>query len=144
MKCWFIYQNIIGGQNGTKIISGAKEIFGLAIPSSYHRFKKSVVDYYRETCEAILKDIVVGPFVHIDETEVIIKGRAEKGCVWVVASMQSVYFFYKESRKADFLEEMLRGFTGVVVSDFFTGYDAAYSALNRSVLFICYGTSTRT
>jgi hypothetical protein len=45
LKCWFIYQNIVGGQNVMKITSGAKEIFGLSIPSSYHRFKKSLVGY---------------------------------------------------------------------------------------------------
>ena len=60
LKCWFIFQNIIGGQNVMKITSGAKEIFGLAIPSSYHRFKKSLVDYYQETYEALLKSILVG------------------------------------------------------------------------------------
>jgi DNA-directed RNA polymerase subunit RPC12/RpoP len=36
VKCWFIFQNIIGGQNVMKITSGAKEIFGLAIPSAFY------------------------------------------------------------------------------------------------------------
>jgi hypothetical protein len=106
-----------------KITSGVKEIFGLTISSSYHRFKKTLVDYYSETYEGLLRSILRGDLMHIDETEVIIKGKAEKGCVWVVTSMEAVYYFYKESRKGLFLEEMLQGFSGVVVSDFFTAYD---------------------
>ena len=136
LKCWFIFQNIIGGQNVMKITSGAKEIFGLAIPSSYHRFKKSLVDYYQVTYEATLRDILGGTLMHIDETEVIIKGKAEKGCVWVVASLHSVYYFYRDSRKADFLEEMLQGFSGVVVSDFFTGYDKLKCPQQKCVIHL--------
>jgi predicted RecB family nuclease len=136
LKCWFIFQNIIGGQNVMKITSGATEIFGLAIPSSYHRFKKSLVDYYQETYETLLKSILAGTLMHIDETEVIIKGKPEKGCVWVVTSMQAVYYFYKESRKALFLEEMLQGFSGVVVSDFFTAYDTLKCPQQKCVIHL--------
>ena len=64
-----------------KVTSGAQEIFGLAIPSSYHRFKKSLVDYYGETYEALLKSILGGTLMHIDETEVIIKGKCRERLV---------------------------------------------------------------
>ncbi len=136
LKCWYIFQNIIGGQNVLRITSGVKEIFGLSITSSYHRFKKSLVDFYGETYEALLKSILCGELMHIDETEVIIKGKAEKGCVWVVTSMQAVYFFYKESRKGLFLEEMLQGFSGVVVSDFFTAYDTLKCPQQKCVIHL--------
>ena len=136
LRCWFIYQNIVGGQNTMKITSGAKEIFGLEIPSSYHRFKKSLVDYYEETYEALLRSILDGSLIHIDETEVIMKGKAEKGCVWVLTSMQAVYYFYKDSRKGQFLEEMLQGFTGVIVSDFFTAYDTLNCPQQKCVIHL--------
>jgi hypothetical protein len=38
--------------------------------------------------------------------------------------MESVYFFYRDSREATFLTDMLKPFSGVLVSDFFTGYDS--------------------
>jgi hypothetical protein len=74
--------------------------------------------------------------MHIDETEVIIKGKAEKGCVWVVTSMHAVYYFYKESRKGLFLEEMLEGYSGVVVSDFFTAYDTLKCPQQKCVIHL--------
>jgi hypothetical protein len=64
------------------------------------------------------------------------KGRTEKGYVWVFASMEGVYYFYKESRKGDFLEEMLRGFSGVVVSDFFTAYDSLKCPQQKCVIHL--------
>jgi hypothetical protein len=136
LKCWFVYQNIVGGQNVIRITSGVKEIFGLTVTSSYHRFKRSLVQHYRPTYEAILQNILKGSSMHIDETEVIIQGKADKGCVWVVTNMEAVYFFYKDSRKAAFLEEMLQGFSGVVVSDFFTAYDTLKFPQQKCVIHL--------
>ena len=121
LKCWYSYQNIVGGQNFMKITRGVKEIFGLTIPSSYDRFRRSLVAYYQPTIEALRQDILSGSLLHIDETEVIMRGKAEKKCVWVITNMHAVHYFYKESRSGVFLEEMLQGFSGVIVSDFFTG-----------------------
>ena len=39
-------------------------------------------------------------------------------------TIEWVYFFYRDSREAAFLTELLKPFTGVLVSDFFTGYDS--------------------
>src|SRR5262249_29360086 len=64
------------------------------------------------------------------------KGKAEKACVWVVTNMVAVYFFYKESRKGAFLEEMLQGFSGVVVSDFFTAYDTLKCPQQKCVIHL--------
>lgn len=44
--------------------------------------------------------------------------------MWVLASTDSVYFFYRESREGAFLAKMLHKFRGVLVSDFFTAYDS--------------------
>jgi len=50
--------------------------------------------------------------------------------------MQAVYYFYKESRKGLFLEEMLQGFSGVVVSDFFTAYDTLKCPQQKCVIHL--------
>jgi hypothetical protein len=62
------------------------------------------------------------PVIHIDETTVRI--RKQKGYVWVMTTMDKVYYFYKPSREASFLQEMLANFSGVLVSDFYTAYDS--------------------
>ena len=60
--------------------------------------------------------------LHIDETSVKLGGS--KGYVWVITSMDKVYYFYKPSREGAFLRDMLNPFSGVLVSDFYTAYDS--------------------
>jgi hypothetical protein len=72
--------------------------------------------------EDIRRAIVKSPVIHIDETTVNL--RSQTGYVWVVTTMDLVHFFFRQSREASFLPEMLEGFSGVLVSDFFTGYDS--------------------
>ena len=62
------------------------------------------------------------PFLHIDETHV--KLRHEKGYVWVLTNGDIAYYFYRGSREGSFLAGLLKTFSGVVISDFFTAYDA--------------------
>jgi hypothetical protein len=84
----------------------------------------------------LLASILGGNLIHIDETQVIIKGKVDKGCVWVVTSMQAVHFFYKDSRKGLFLEEFLHGFSGVVVSDFYSAYDTLKCPQQKCVVHL--------
>jgi len=48
----------------------------------------------------------------------------ESGYVWVFAGMDGALFMYRPTREADFLHDFLRGFEGVLVSDFYSGYDS--------------------
>lgn len=120
---WCIYQHITCGQNILRLKRGLKDVFKLSIPQpQLYRFKTSVAQYYQTTYTRILDAILKGPVIHVDETEVHLRGRT--GYVWVLTNMEQVYFFYRDSREGPFLKEMLRGFAGVLVSDFFTAYDS--------------------
>jgi len=44
--------------------------------------------------------------------------------VWVFTNMEEVAFVLRPDRNATFLHELLQGFRGVLVSDFFLGYDS--------------------
>jgi hypothetical protein len=120
---WCIYQNIVGGQNMHRVRRVLAEVFQLPLrPSLLYRFKTAVAEHYRATYARILEEILKGSVLHIDETEVNLRGR--KGYVWVLTSLERVYFFYRDSREGSFLKEMLRGFSGVIISDFYTAYDS--------------------
>jgi len=57
--------------------------------------------------------------IHIDETIARIDGY-----VLVFANYDSVFYQFRETRETDFLKELLQDFKGVLVSDFYTGYDS--------------------
>ena len=123
LACWCVYHNIARKQNMLQVHHSLRDIFGIDIPRDHlYRFKTSILKEYSSIYQDILDDIVNGPILHVDETPVTLKGGA--GYVWVLASMDRVYYFYKESREGGFLKEMLAQFRGVLVSDFYSAYDS--------------------
>jgi hypothetical protein len=43
--------------------------------------------------------------------------------VWVLATAEAVVYMYRPTREGDFLPGLLKGFRGVLVSDFYAAYD---------------------
>jgi hypothetical protein len=85
-------------------------------------FIRKASDYYLPSRDAVLKRILKGGFVHVDETRANIRGRA--AYVWVMANVNEVVYFFNESREGKFIEDLLKDFGGVLISDFYAAYDA--------------------
>jgi predicted RecB family nuclease len=83
--------------------------------------KRTAARQYKSTYETILSHLVIGSLLHIDETQVSIRGAT--AYIWVFTNLHDVIYLYKESREGAFLQEMLKEFRGVLVSDFFAAYD---------------------
>ena len=100
------------------------ENFRLNVPE-YKLFylKADLAKEYRETAGTILHNMLGGPLIQIDETSAITRD-CPTSYVWVVASMDAVYYMYRPNREAGFLHDLLKGFNGVLVSDFYAGYDS--------------------
>jgi predicted RecB family nuclease len=123
LATWCIYNNLVCGQNMLRVRRALKDIFDLDIPQpTIFRFKSVLRDTLQPIYDRILVHLLNGSLLHIDETEVKLRGC--NGYVWVFASMDAVYFEYRDSRKAQFLGPLLEEFKGVLISDFFTGYDS--------------------
>lgn len=97
--------------------------FNLPIQKSYvHRFKTAMAHYYEPTYRQLLEKLLSGPLLHVDETQVRLKGG--KGYVWVFTNLEEVVFIFKPNREGEFLRELLKCFHGVLVSDFYAAYDS--------------------
>ncbi len=123
LMCWCVYQNVICKQALLQVERSLGEIFGLRLPhSQVYRFRSAIANYYRPLRDEILTAILNEDVINIDETPVNL--RKTTGYVWVLATHNRVYYVYKESREGAFLQDLLAGFSGVLVSDFFTAYDS--------------------
>ncbi len=78
--------------------------------------------------------LLSGKLINIDETAINL--QKDKGYVWVLASTNSVYFFYRNSREGSFLADMLQKFKGVLVSDFYTAYDSLDMPQQRCLIHL--------
>lgn len=101
-----------------------EEIFHFPIATNYtYQLKAELLRKYSKTFTEIYDRIVNGALIHADETTVKLKGHVS-AYIWVFASMDTVYYLFRPNREADFLSTFLKGFLGVLVTDFYPGYDA--------------------
>ena len=78
--------------------------------------------FYIDTERILIKQILKSPFVHMDETTINIRGSSQY--VWVITDGTHVVFKLTENRESTIVHEWLNGYSGVLCSDFYGGYDS--------------------
>jgi hypothetical protein len=73
-------------------------------------------------CCTLESEIHASPAIHVDETKISILGVYQQ--VWGITNGREVVFHLTKTRETGFLQEILKGYPGVLVSDFYGGYDA--------------------
>ena len=123
LKSWAMYQHIAHLVSFQRIEDMIREFFGLRVTYvELHMFKSLLARRYRSTVRRMLAKLIAGTLIHADETHANL--QKGKGYVWVLANMEEVVYLYKPSREGDFLHELLKGFTGVLITDFYSAYDS--------------------
>jgi len=121
---WAINQHVTYRIGISRVGEMLLENYNIDVPRyKLNYLKGDLVAEYRDTAAEILQGMVRGPLIQIDETSAVVRD-SPSSYVWVFASMDSVYYLYRPSREAGFLHEVLERFDGVLVSDFYSGYDS--------------------
>lgn len=121
---WAINLQIQYNISCAKTVDIIRDSFNIQVSTTkMWEFKPYIANKYKETYEEIISMVLAGNLLHIDETKSSIKD-VPSGYVWVFTNMDSVFYLFRKNREADFLKDMLNNFKGVLVSDFYTGYDA--------------------
>ncbi len=84
--------------------------------------KMTAAQLYESTHDRLVKKLCSGSLLHIDETSVSVRGL--NGYVWVLTSMEEVAYFFTPTREGNTIQELLKNFSGVLVTDFYAAYDA--------------------
>lgn len=121
-QAWIVYQRIVLRLPYRIIAQVTEHLFGVGLSaSSGVNFLGYLADYYAPTEEANLRALLKSDFVHVDETRINIEGVDHY--VWVFTDGRHVLFRMTDTREADIVHEVLAGYQGVLVSDFYPGYD---------------------
>lgn len=135
LKSWAMYQHIAHWVSFQRIEEMIREFFDLRVSFvELHMFKSLLARRYRPTVRRILANLIAGTVIHADET--IANLQKGKGYVWVLANMEEVVYLYKPSREGDFLHELLQGFAGVLITDFFSAYDSLPCAQQKCLVHL--------
>jgi len=122
-QAWVIYQRIILRLPYRIIIKEMEDLFNeRASESTLINFIKYFAVYYAATEKLSIQRILESPFIHVDETQISIQGMNHY--VWVFTDGKYVVFRMTETREATIVHELLGGYRGVLISDFFPGYDS--------------------
>jgi predicted RecB family nuclease len=135
LMSWCVYFNVVSGENLLKVQKNLDDMFDIHISNSQiYKFKQRVARRYNDLYSELLREILKSPFLHIDETRVTL--RKHTGYVWVMTTMDTVYYFYRPSREGAFLTEMLCSFSGVLITDFYAAYDSLPCAQQKCLIHL--------
>jgi predicted RecB family nuclease len=102
---------------------GLERLFGLSVNrSNLNYLKTKAAEFYGFAKARILTRIIQGDLINADETQANVKGHL--AYVWVLTSRHDVVYILAESREGEFVQNLLKDFKGVLVSDFYAVYDA--------------------
>ena len=100
-----------------------QEQFGIFINHAYVvGYKQRWWMLWKAEVNYIHQTVLNSPTIHIDETTVKLSNQG--GYVWVFATTHSVFYHLTLSRESDFLKELLKDYKGVIITDFFAGYES--------------------
>jgi predicted RecB family nuclease len=97
-------------------------------------FKTWASGFYTATYDTLLRCLQGGALLHADETKVSVRGV--DAFVWVLSSLDEVAYVYTENRESGWLRTFLKDFNGVLVSDFYAGYDGIECPKQRCLVHL--------
>lgn len=135
LVAYVIYQLIELHIPMTIVEQSANRLLQLGLTTGIiYALKERAANLFQATRKGIMEAIKKGPLLHVDETHVSIGGKP--GCVWVFTNLSEVAYYYTDTREGEFVREQLREYRGVLVSDFYTAYDALECPQQRCLLHL--------
>ena len=122
-KAWIVYYRVALRLSYGSIAEILAEQFNeRTINSSIPNFINDLACYYKPTETIIMQRLLESPFIHADETPISIQGNQQY--VWVFTDGKHVIFKLSETRETDIVHKFLSNYTGILISDFYPGYDS--------------------
>jgi transposase-like protein len=123
LVAWTVNQNIARMQTYRVITDEMREIFGYRFRGNLpFLFKQQKAQEYLPAYVGLMRDLVNGSYLHVDETDANIMGC--RGYIWVFANAITAVYTFQPTREGAFLKECLGAFKGVLISDFYAAYDS--------------------
>ncbi len=135
LKIWTIYQVVALRQPYGKVLESLHDIFSYDLGDRVIcDAKREMSKYYSDTYDCILLNLKSGRLIHVDETTVSIRGA--NAYVWVFTSLEEVIYMYSPTREGAMLKDVLDGFNGVLVSDFYPVYDSVECVQQKCLIHL--------
>jgi len=93
---------------------------------------------------ALHERVLAEKVIYVDETpwRMMGKGRSKKWWLWTVATAAGAFYHLSPSRSSAAAREVLKGYSGILMSDFYSVYPSLEKALDRRGLQLDFGDGT--
>jgi predicted RecB family nuclease len=135
LKAFIVYLVVELRLSNQKVADHVSSLFNVSLDApNIYNIKSVVANKYMPTYRDILRQLAKGPLIHADETKGAVRGGGHY--IWVFTNMTTVAYVYAESRESGTLDEVLDGFRGVLVSDFYAGYESVPCAQQKCLIHL--------
>lgn len=122
LKAWVSYQRLAMMLPYRKISQLMEDSFNLWINNgTLNAIFQSFSANYSKSEKLLIDRLLQSPIIHADETQINIKGSIQY--IWVFTDGKHVIFKLTSKRDSSIVYDMLDMYDGVLISDFFSGYD---------------------
>jgi predicted RecB family nuclease len=123
LQTWAIYQRLVLRLPYHVITQAIEEQFHVRVnQGTIVAFIRNFARDYAETEERCRQQLLRSPFIHADETKINILGT--NYYTWVFTDGRHVLFRLSATRESVVVREVLGEYTGILITDFYGGYDA--------------------
>lgn len=134
-RAWVVYQRIVLRLPFAVMVQVIRDLFSEHLSQgSALLFIQDFARLYAQTERLLLKRILESPFIHVDETKINIRGTDQ--FVWVLTDGRHVIFRLTPTREATHIHRLLDGYEGVLISDFYAGYDACHCRQQKCLVHL--------
>jgi len=122
---WAVYQHVGLRQSFEAVTASINDILGYSFSVGMaQKAHVMLAQRHTETENFLLSKLRSGSLICGDEAKIKIR-RGVVGYVWAFSGPEIVIYRFSKSRDSMVLDEVVKGFTGVLVSDFYNVYDSA-------------------
>jgi hypothetical protein len=118
-----------------KLSGSMLKVFGYRLGQpTINGLKRRAAELYHSAYEEMKHTLLHGKLIHADETHLSTQGS--NGYVWVFTSMEGVVYLWSPTREGSVAQEFLSGFSGVLVSDFYSAHDSIDCAQQKCLVHL--------
>ena len=118
-----VYQRLVLRLPYRLITQSMEDLFNVHVSgANIVDFLNNFARYYADAEQLLVKRVLASPFIHADETTINIQGLDHY--VWVFTDGTHVVFRMTETREATIVHDFLSDYQGILISDFYPGYDS--------------------
>jgi predicted RecB family nuclease len=136
LASWAVFQHVALQQAFAVVAQAINDLFGYGLSDNVARRGQShLAQIYQAAENGLMARLCSTNMICIDEAQIRLKRRLS-GYVWVFSGPEIVVYRFSRSRDGSLVNDALKGFSGVAVTDFYGAYDSLLCSQQKCLIHL--------